>query len=124
MRSAWSGVDMFLRRSLRGTRLRRFIRPRAAPTPCCASVHGAIPRTARRAEPPRARAIESKRQAKEKHMSNHDTPQVEPTEERLQTNGVTASECDVAQSEEGELDFKISVRKVQVKVQARGVLAE
>ena len=57
-------------------------------------------------------------------MSNHDTPQIELTEDDLETPCCAALECDGAQADEGALNFKISVRKVQVKVQARGVLAE
>ncbi len=57
-------------------------------------------------------------------MSNHDTPQVELTEDDLQAPCNAALETDGSQADEGALNFKISVRKVQVKVQARGVLAE
>ncbi len=58
-------------------------------------------------------------------MSTHDTTQIDIVlDDDLQAPCTAATECDGAQSEGCALDFKISVRKVQVKVQARGVLAE
>jgi hypothetical protein len=58
-------------------------------------------------------------------MSNHDTPQVDSPEDDLDAAACTAArQPEGAQADEGALNFKISVRKVQVKVQARGVLAE
>jgi hypothetical protein len=57
-------------------------------------------------------------------MSNQDTNQVGTTDEDLQASCAAANVAESPEADEGVLNFKISVRKVQVKVQARGVLAE
>jgi len=57
-------------------------------------------------------------------MAMHDTPQTELCDDDLQASCAAPSEAAASPCEDGELDFKISVRKVHVKVQARGVLAE
>jgi hypothetical protein len=57
-------------------------------------------------------------------MSNHDTPQVDLADEDLDTPRNDAGDGDGSQPDEGALNFKITVRKVQAKVHARGVLAE
>jgi hypothetical protein len=57
-------------------------------------------------------------------MSKFDKKQGDACEEKHQANGCTEPPT-AAVAEEGEsLEFKISVRKVPTKVQARGVLAE
>lgn len=58
-------------------------------------------------------------------MSNHDTPQIDLVlGDEQDTSCQAASENDGTPADDSALNFKISVRKVQVKVQARGVLAE
>jgi len=57
-------------------------------------------------------------------MAMHETPQTELCEDDLQSSCAAPAEAAVSPGEDGELDFRISVRKVHVKVQARGVLAE
>ena len=56
-------------------------------------------------------------------MSNHDN---DPIELRDEDNAAACSDAagEPTPFETGELDFRITVRKVQTKVQARGVLAE
>jgi len=65
-------------------------------------------------------------------MSNHDTPQIDFADADTQqpcaaAQAALAMGCasDLGvKAEDGSTEFKISVRKVQAKVQARGVLAE
>lgn len=58
-------------------------------------------------------------------MSNHDTLQIDlVVGEEPDTSCPAAAENDGTPADDSGLNFKISVRKVQAKVQARGVLAE
>jgi hypothetical protein len=58
-------------------------------------------------------------------MSKFDKTQSDACEEQQQQVTGCAEQTAAAMAEEGEsVEFKISVRKVPMKVQARGVLAE
>jgi hypothetical protein len=56
-------------------------------------------------------------------MSTHDSHPIDQADEQTDALHAEAS-CEQALPEDGEPTFRISVRKVQAKVQCRGVLAE
>lgn len=56
-------------------------------------------------------------------MSTHDSQPTHEADEQADASRIEGC-CEQALPEDGEPTFRISVRKVQTKVQCRGVLAE